>query len=79
MYSKCFSDYRLVTGHLHVQRYAPSISRYQCRDLRRVDLSVFHDDIRRSPLYVFDASTSVDDYVELYNSRCNACSISTLL
>jgi len=65
----CCSDHHLVTSRLHVSRDTPSIKSYQYRDLRRVDLPAFHEDIRRSPLYEFDVTMPVDDYVDLYNGE----------
>ena len=47
----------------------PSISSYQYRELRRVDLPAFHEDIRRSPLYEFDVTMPADDYVDLYDGE----------
>jgi len=65
----CFSDHNLVTCRLHVPLNSPTISRYCCRDIRRVDLAAFHSDIQQSPLYDFHSATSVDSYVELFNSE----------
>jgi len=54
---------------LHVPLHSPTISRYCYRDIRRVDLAAFHSDIQQSPLYDFHSATSVDGYVELFNSE----------
>ena len=35
----------------------------------RIDLQAFHGDIRRSPLYEFNVTMPVDDYVDLYNGE----------
>jgi len=43
--------------------------RYCYRDIRRVDLAAIHSDIQQSPLYDFHSATSVDSYVELFNSE----------
>ena len=65
----CFSDHHLVACRLHVPCHLPTISRYCYRDIRRVDLTVFHSDVQRSPLYDFDSTMPVDSYVELFNSE----------
>lgn len=65
----CFSDHRLVTSRIHVPRDKPTISTYQYRDLRRVDIEAFNTDVRQSSLYTFDSAMSVDDYVDLYDSE----------
>ena len=65
----CFSDHHLVTSRIHVPRDKPTISTYQYRDLRRVDIEAFNTDIRQSSLYTFDSAMPVDDYVDLYDSE----------
>ena len=43
----------------------------QFRDLLRIDLTTFHEDVRQSPLYLFNSDTPVDDYVDLFNDEIN--------
>ena len=54
---------------MHVPCDAPTVVKYQYRDIRRIDLADFQNDILQSPLYDFDCTTSVDDYVELFNDE----------
>jgi len=67
--STCFSDHNLVTCRLHVPLNSPTISRYCYRDICRFDLAAFHSVIQQSALYDFHSTTSVDSYVELFNSK----------
>ena len=41
----CFSDHDLVTCHLHVPCDPPTVARYQYRDIRRIDIAAFQNDI----------------------------------
>jgi len=52
--------------------HRPTVVQYQFRDVRRIDLDAFHNDVLQSPLYDFDHTMSVNDYVELFNkeARC---------
>ena len=38
-------------------------------DIRCIDIAAFQNDILQSPLYNFDRTTSVDDYVQLFNDE----------
>jgi len=67
--STCFSDHCLVTSQLHMSRQTSTTSHYQYRDLRAVDLAAFHSDVLQSPLYNFDTTRSVNDYVDLFNGE----------
>ena len=48
----CFSDHDLVTCRLHVPCDPPTVAKYQYRDIRRIDIAAFQNDILQSPLLV---------------------------
>jgi len=65
----CFSDHDLVTCRLHVPCDPPTVAKYQYRDIHRINIAAFQNDILQSLLYNFDRPTSVDDYVQLFNDE----------
>jgi len=69
--STCFSDHHVISSRLCVPWHRPTVMHSQFRDLRRIDLTTFHEDVRQSPLYLFNSDTPVDYYVDLFNDEIN--------
>jgi hypothetical protein len=67
----CFSDHHTVACRLNVFNRQPTAVRCMYRNIRRINLAAFHDDIRKSALYNFSNYQSVDQYVELFQRETN--------